>query len=76
MSITVQVLENTPETRSGTEILPEVFLHDNCEQIDFILLFCLSHTQKNEMRSGTHLTQQHVFLPREGVESTACVDAT
>jgi hypothetical protein len=62
MPTTVQVLENTPEKRSGTESLPEVLLHDNCEQIYyFILLFCLSH--KKEMRSGTHLTWQNVFLP-------------
>jgi hypothetical protein len=61
MSTTVQVLENTPEKRSRTESLPEVFLHNNCEQIYFILLLCLSH--KKEMRSGTHLTQQNVFLP-------------
>jgi hypothetical protein len=61
MWTTVQVLENTSGTRSGTESLPEVFLHDNCEQIDYHYLFCLSH--KEEMRSGTHFTQQNVLLP-------------
>ncbi len=30
----------------------------------FILFFCLSHQE--EMRSGTHFTQQNVFLPGEG----------
>ncbi len=34
---TVQVLENASGTRSGTESLPKVFLHDNCEQISFIV---------------------------------------
>jgi len=48
---TVRVLENASGTRSGTESLPKVFLHDNCDQISFI-----------EMRSGTHFTQQNVFL--------------
>ena len=33
MSTTVRVLENASGTRSGTESLPKVFLHDNCEQI-------------------------------------------
>jgi hypothetical protein len=60
MSTTVQVLENTPERRSGTESLTKVFLRNNSEQIYFILLFCLSHEKK--MRSGTHLTQQNMFL--------------
>jgi hypothetical protein len=62
MSTTVWVLENTPEKRSGTESFPKVFLHNNCEQIYFILLFYLSLIKK-EMRSGTHLTQQNMFLP-------------
>jgi hypothetical protein len=61
MSMTVRVLENTSGTRSGTESLPEVFLQDNCEQIDYHYFFRLSH--KQEMRSGTHFTQQNVFLP-------------
>jgi len=37
-----------------------VFLHDNCEQISFIIFFAF--LKKEEMRSGTHLTQQNVFL--------------
>ena len=57
---TVQVLENATGTRSGTEILPKVFLHDNCEQISFIIFFAF--LKKEEMRSGTHFTQQNVFL--------------
>jgi hypothetical protein len=52
MSTTLQVLENTPEKRSGPESLPKVFLHDNCEQINFILLFCLSH-KKNEKEDSS-----------------------
>jgi len=47
-------------TRSGTESLPKVFLHDNCEQISFIIFFAFLN--KEEMRSGTHFTQQKVFL--------------
>jgi len=37
-----------------------VFLHDNCEQISFIIF--LAFLKKEEMRSGTHFTQQNVFL--------------
>jgi len=60
MSTTVQVLENASGTRSRTESLPKVFLHDNCEQISFIIFFAF--LKKEEMRSGTHFTQQNVFL--------------
>jgi hypothetical protein len=60
MSTTVRVLDNTLGTRSGTEKLPEVFLRNNCEQIDYHNFFCLSH--KEEMRSRTHFTQQNVLL--------------
>ncbi len=35
--LSVDDCENTPGTRSGTESLPEVFLHDNCEQIFIII---------------------------------------
>ncbi len=57
---TVRVLENASGTRSGTESLPKVFLHDNCEQISFIIFFAF--LKKEEMRSGTHFTQQNMFL--------------
>jgi len=57
---TVQVLENASGTRRGTESLPKVFLHHNCEQISFIIFFAF--LKKEEMRSGTHFTQQKVFL--------------
>ena len=60
MSTTVRVLENASGTRSGTESLPKVFLHDNCEQISYNF-FCF--LKKEEIRSGTHFTQQNVFLP-------------
>jgi hypothetical protein len=43
-----------------TQDKQNVFLHDNCEQIYFILFFHLSHQE--EMRSGIHFTQQNVFL--------------
>ncbi len=59
---TVQVLENASGTRSGTESLPEVFLHDNCEQISFIIFFAF--LKKEEIRRGTHFTLQNVFLQR------------
>jgi len=61
MSTTVRVLENASGTRSGTESLPKVFLHDNCEQVSFIIIF-FAFLKKEEMRSGTHFTQQNVFL--------------
>ncbi len=64
--MTVRVLENISGTGSETESLPEVFLHNNCEQIDNHYFFCLSH--KEEMRSGTHFTQQNVLLSDEGAE--------
>ena len=38
----------------------KVFLHDNCEQISFIIFFAF--LKKEEMRSGTHFTQQNVLL--------------
>ncbi len=60
MSTTVRVLENALGTRSGTESLPKVFLHDNCEQISFMI--CFAFLKKEEMRKGTHFTQQNVFL--------------
>jgi len=37
-----------------------VFLHDKCEQISFIIFFAFF--KKEEMRSGTHFTQQNVLL--------------
>jgi len=37
-----------------------VFLHDNCEQISFVIFFAF--LKKEEMKSGTHFTQQNVFL--------------
>jgi hypothetical protein len=46
MSTTVRVLENTPGTRSGTESLPEVFLHNNCEQIYIIIYLPFSKKKK------------------------------
>jgi hypothetical protein len=55
--MTVQLSEYFLFGKSGIESLPEVFLHDNCEQIFFVFL------QEKEMRSGTHFTQQNVFLP-------------
>jgi hypothetical protein len=57
---TVRGLENASGTRSGTESLPKVFLHDNCEQISFIMFFAF--LKKEEMRSRTHFTQQNMFL--------------
>ncbi len=57
---TVRVLENASGTRSGTESLHKVFVHDNCEQISFIYFFAF--LKKEEMRSGTHFTQQNVIL--------------
>jgi len=62
---TVRVLENASGMRSGTESLPKVFLHDKCEQISFIIFFAF--LKKEEMRSGTHFTQQNVFLLFTGV---------
>ena len=59
MSTTVRVLENASGTRSGTESLPKVFLHDNCEQISYNFFRFL---KKEEIRSGTHFTQRNVFL--------------
>ncbi len=37
-----------------------MFLHDNCEQISFIIFFAF--LKKEEMRCGTHFTQQNVLL--------------
>ncbi len=45
----------------GLKLSPEVFLHDNCEWICFILFFAF--LVKKEMRSGTQFTQQNVVLP-------------
>ena len=46
---TVRVLENASGTRSRTESLSKVFLHDNCEQIS---IFCLSQKGRNEKRDS------------------------
>ncbi len=61
LSLTVWVLENTPGTRSGTESLPEEFLHDNCEQIYYHYFFRLSQKRRNEKRDSFYTA--NVFLP-------------
>ncbi len=60
-SSTVWVLENTPGTRSGTESLPEEFLHNNCEQIYYHYFFRLSQKRRNEKRDSIYTG--NVFLP-------------
>ncbi len=64
LSSTVRVLENTLGMRSGTESLPKEFLHNNCEQIFYHYFF--DFLKKEEMRSGTHFTQQTCFFLFEG----------
>jgi hypothetical protein len=61
LSMTVQVLENTPGTRSGTESLPEKFLHNNCEQIYYHYFFHLSQKRRNEKRDSFYTA--NMFLP-------------
>jgi hypothetical protein len=60
MSTTVRVLENTSGTRSGTESLPKVFLHDNCEQI-YIIIFLPFSKKRNKKRDSFYTA--NVFLP-------------
>jgi len=60
---TVQVLENASGTRSGTESLPKVFLHDNCEQISFIIFFAFS---SSERVSSCYLPKFFFFTERAG----------
>jgi len=57
MSTTVRVLENASGTRSGTESLPKVFLHDNCEQISYIF-FRLSQKGRNEKRDSFYTAKR------------------
>jgi hypothetical protein len=59
MSTTVRVLENASGTRSGTESLPKCFFTTTVNR--FHILF-FAFLKKEEMRSGTHFTQQKVFL--------------
>jgi hypothetical protein len=59
MSTTVRVLENTSGTRSGTESLPKCFFTTTVNRFHIIFFAFL---KKEEMRSGTHLTQQNMFL--------------
>ena len=56
---TVRVLENASGTRSGTESLPKCFFTTTVNRFHIIFLAFL---KKEEMRSGTHFTQQNVFL--------------
>ena len=56
---TVRVLENASGTRSGTESLPKCFFTTTVNR--FHILF-FAFLKKEEMRSGTHFTQQKVFL--------------
>jgi hypothetical protein len=55
--MTVQVLENASGTRSGTESLPKVFLHDNCEQISYYF-FRLSQKGRNEKRDSFYTAKR------------------
>ncbi len=52
-------LENASGTRSGTESLPKCFFTTTVNRFHIIFLAFL---KKEEMRSGTHFTQQNVFL--------------
>jgi hypothetical protein len=52
LSTTVRVLENTPGMRSGTESLPEVFLHNNCEHICYHYFFSPFSKRRNEKRDS------------------------
>ncbi len=61
LSTTVRVLKNTLGMRSGTESLPEVFLHDNCEQIYYHYFFCLSQKRRNEKQDSFYIA--NMFLP-------------
>ena len=56
MSITVRVLENASGTRSGTESLP------NTTTVNRLHIIFFAFLKKEEMRSGTHFTQQNLFL--------------
>jgi hypothetical protein len=56
--MTVQLSEYFLFEKGGTESLPKVFLHGNCEQF-----FSFCPLTKKEMRSGTHFTKRNVFLP-------------
>ena len=57
MSTTVQVLENASGTRSGTESLPKVFFHDNCEQISYNF-FRLSQKGRNEKQDSFYTAKR------------------
>ena len=60
MSTTVWVLENAPGTRSGTESLPKVFLHNNCEQIS--LLFFSPFSKRKKWEAGIILHSKTCFF--------------
>jgi hypothetical protein len=60
MSMTVRVLENTPET--GLKVCPECFSTTNMNRLYLLIFFCISH-KKEMRRSVTHFTQQNVFFP-------------
>ncbi len=72
LSSAVQVLENTPGTRSGTESLPKEFLHDNCEQIYYHYFFRLSQRRRNEKRDSFYTA--NVFLPVRRKEKGVCIE--
>jgi len=60
MSTTVRVLENAPGTRSGKESLPKCFFTTTVNRFHLLLFFAF--LKKEEMRSGTHFSQQNVLL--------------
>jgi len=55
---TVQVLVKASGTRSGTESLPKVFLHYNCEQISFIIFFAFLKKGRNEKRDSFYTAKR------------------
>jgi len=59
MSTTIRVLENASGTRSGTKNLPNCFFTTTVNRFHINFFAFL---KKEEMRSGTHFTQQNVFL--------------
>jgi hypothetical protein len=54
--MTVQLSEYFSFEKGGTESLPEVFLHDNCDKIYFILL--PSHKKRNEKRDSFYTAKR------------------
>ncbi len=61
--MTVQLSDYFSFEKGGTESLPNVFVHDNCEQIYFYFYFLPSNKKRDEKRDSFY-TAKRVYSCR------------